>query len=143
MCTLVCKGLGVFIVAWGWHSFLWQRRSFLVGEIFFNSHILRDPFLIGLSLIRVKRGAQDISLYAYTWRPREAMSASSKVRLSSLASFVNFISRPYILVDMFRCLLSSRCNHQLWSGTIYFILLLSGHERASEIDEFIRTVTFA
>ena len=86
MCTLVCKGLGVFIVAWGWHSFFWQRRSFLVGEIFFNSHILRDPFLIGLSWLEFKHGAQDISLYAYAWKPSEAMPASSKVRLSSSAS---------------------------------------------------------
>ena len=38
-------------------------------------------------MIRVKRGAQDISLNAYAWRPREATSASLRVRLSSSATF--------------------------------------------------------
>ena len=43
-------------------------------------------------MIRAKRGVQDISLYAYAWRPSKALSALSKVRLSSLAS----LRRPYI-----------------------------------------------
>ena len=47
----------------------WLRKCFLVGEILFKLRILRSSFLIGLFLIKVKRGAQDISLYTYACRP--------------------------------------------------------------------------
>ena len=50
----------------------WLRKCFLVGEILFKSRILRSSFLIGLFLIRVKRGAQDIFLYTYACRPSHA-----------------------------------------------------------------------
>ena len=48
--------------------------------------ILRDPFLIGILLIRVNRRAQDVSLYTHAWRPSKAMLNPSKVP-------VNFLSR--------------------------------------------------
>ena len=66
---------------------LWLRRSFLLGEIFFNSRILRDLFLIRLPLIRVNRGVQDIFLYTCAWRPSKTMSDSSKVCLLPTTSF--------------------------------------------------------
>ena len=47
MHTLVCEGLGAFIV--GLTSVPWLRRCFLVGEILFNLRILRSSFFIGLS----------------------------------------------------------------------------------------------
>ena len=58
-----------------------------MGKIFINARILWDPFLIGLPLIRVSRGAQDISLYIHAWGSSKAMSDSSKVYLSLSASF--------------------------------------------------------
>ena len=87
MRTLVCEGFGGFYSSIGLTSIPWLRRSFLVGEILFNSHILRNSFLVGLLFIRVIRGAQDISLYTYVWRPSKAISDSSKVCLSPSASF--------------------------------------------------------
>ena len=87
MRTLIYEGFGFFYSSIGLTSTPWPRRSFLVGEIFFNLHILQNPFLIGVFLIRVYCGAQDISLYTYVWRPSKAMSDSSKVRLSPSASF--------------------------------------------------------
>ena len=51
---------------WGFYSSIgltlapWLRRCFLVGKILFNSHILQNPFLIGVFLIRVYRRVQGI-----------------------------------------------------------------------------------
>jgi len=42
-------------------------------------------------LIKVKRGAQDIFVYAYVWRPSKAMSASLEVRLSFSASLYQLL----------------------------------------------------
>ena len=47
----------------------WLRGSFLVGENLFNLRILQNPFLVGVFLIRLKRGMQDISLYTRACRP--------------------------------------------------------------------------
>ena len=58
----------------------WLRRCFLVGEILFKSRILWNSFLIGLFLIRVKRGVQDISLYTYVCRPSHAEPVSLAIR---------------------------------------------------------------
>ena len=63
MRTLIYEGFGFFYSSIGLTSAPWPRRSFLVGEIFFNSFILRNPFLVGVLLIRVERGVQDISLH--------------------------------------------------------------------------------
>ena len=65
----------------------WHKGLFLVGKIFINMRILRDPFLVGIPSIRVSRGAQDVSLYIHTWRPSKAMSNPSKVYLSPSDSF--------------------------------------------------------
>ena len=57
---------------WGFYSSVglksmpWSRSSFLIGENLFNPCIFRNPFLVGVFLIRGKRGAQDISLYTCT-----------------------------------------------------------------------------
>ena len=113
----------------------WFRRSFLVGEILFNSHILLDLFLIGLSWLGLSVGHK---IFPYMlMREGQAMSASSKVRLSSLASLRQlhipsmYYSRLVQVFVVFKVQPSS------------FILSLLGRERASEVDEFIRTVAFA
>ena len=49
-------GFGVFIVG-RVDIRPWHRGLFLVGKIFINARILRDPFLVGISLIRVSCGA--------------------------------------------------------------------------------------
>ena len=82
----------------------WLRRSFLVREILFNSRILQNPFLVGLPLIKVNRGAQDISLYSHAWRLSKVMSDSSKVCLFPLASFCQLLipsTYSSCLVQMF------------------------------------------
>ena len=65
MHTLVCEGFGVFYSSIGLTSVPWHRGHFLVGKIFINTCVLRDPFLVGIPLIGVSCGAQDISLYTY------------------------------------------------------------------------------
>ena len=62
MRTLICESLGAFIVAL-------FKKMFLVGEKLFISRILRNLFLVGIFLIRVKCGAQDIPLYSYACEP--------------------------------------------------------------------------
>ena len=56
-------GFWVFYSSIDLTSAPWPRRSFLVGEIFFNSCILRNPFLVGVLSIRVERGVLDISIH--------------------------------------------------------------------------------
>ena len=65
----------------------WHIGLFLVGKIFINVHILRDPFLVGVPLTRVSCGAQDVSLYIHAWGPSKATSDPSKVYLSPSTSF--------------------------------------------------------
>ena len=60
----------------------WSRSSFLIGENLFNLCIFRNPFLVGVFLIRGKHGAQDISLYTHAWRPSKATLDSSKIHIS-------------------------------------------------------------
>ena len=62
-------GSRVFYSSVGLTSMPWLRRCFLVGEKLFISCILQNPFLVGVFLIRVKCGAQDISLYTYVCEP--------------------------------------------------------------------------
>ena len=73
MCTLVSEGFGAFIVSIELTFVSWWRRSFLVGKILINTRILRDPFLIGIPVIKVNHGVQDISLHRHSWRPSKAM----------------------------------------------------------------------
>ena len=58
-----------------------------MGKILINERILWDPFHVGVPLIRVSRGAQDVSLYIHAWGPSKATSDPSKVYLSPSASF--------------------------------------------------------
>ena len=58
-----------------------------MGKILINERILWDPFLVGVPLTRVSRGAQDVSLYIHAWGPSKATSDPSKVYLSPSASF--------------------------------------------------------
>jgi len=72
-------------------SIYWQRGSFLVGKILINACILNDPFLIGIFLIRVNRGAQDVSLYTHAWRSSKAMLDPSQVSFSLLVSYLGVL----------------------------------------------------
>ena len=45
----------------------WWRRSFLIGKILINARTLQDSFLVGIPLIRVDCGIQEISLHSYPW----------------------------------------------------------------------------
>ena len=63
-------------------SMPWSRSSFLIGENLFNPCIFRNPFLVGVFLIRGKHEAQDISLYTHAWRPSKATSDSPKIHIS-------------------------------------------------------------
>ena len=138
-----------FVRALGFYSSMglafvpWLRRSFLVGEIFFNSRILRDPFLIRLSWLELNMRHK---IFPYMlMREGQVKPCQSRQRFAYSLQLlsVNFISRLYILVILFRCLLPSRCNLQIWSRTIDFILSLSGRECASEADEFTKTIALA
>ena len=80
------RGFWGFYSSIGLTSTAWLRRSFLVGENFFNSRILRNPFLVGVFLIRVKRRAQDISSYTHAWRPSKTTLDLSNVYVSPSAS---------------------------------------------------------
>ena len=72
-----------FYISVGPKSMPWSRSSFLIGENLFNPCIFWNPFLIGVFLIRGKRGAQDISLYTYVWRPSKVTSGSSTSPITS------------------------------------------------------------
>ena len=69
----------------------WSRSSFLIGENLFNPCIFQNPFLIGVFLIRGKRGAQNISLYTHTWRPSKAPSDSLEIHISPSAYSLQLI----------------------------------------------------
>ena len=98
-----------------------------MGENLLNLHFLRNPFLIGVFLIRVKRGAQDVSLYTHVWRSSNATSDSSKVYVPPLAS-------PRQLP-----ILPSKVPSLASGGAVDFILSSS---LMSKADGFIRTVAF-
>ena len=137
---------------WGFYSSIgltsvsWPRRSFLVGEIFFNLHILQNPLLIGVFLIRVYCGAQDISLYTYVWRPSKAISDSSKVYLSSSACLVHSVSylspstypsrHLWLPVDQKSVVISFRM------GPSILFCHCSRYSRVGETDDFVRVVAF-
>ena len=89
--TLICEGLSGFYSSVGLTSVPWLRRCFLVGEKLFILRILRNPFFVGVSLVRVKRGAQYISLYTHAWILNKAMSDSSNIHISPSASSFQLI----------------------------------------------------
>ena len=67
MRTLICEGIGAFIVVEGWHLFLavevfsyrnplessqtWWTRHFLIEKIFINTHIFRNPLCAKIPFI--------------------------------------------------------------------------------------------
>ena len=59
MRTLVCEGFEVFTFYSSVELIFisWRRGSLLVGKIFVNARILRDPFLIRILSIMVNREA--------------------------------------------------------------------------------------
>ena len=83
--------LGGFYSNLGLTFIPWLRRCFLVEEILFNSHILWNPFLVGLPLIRVNHGEQDIFLYNHAWRSSKATSNSSKIGFFPSAFFCQLL----------------------------------------------------
>ena len=87
MRTLIFEGFGGFYSNVELTFVPWRRGSFLVGMILSNTRIVQDLFLVGILLIKVNRGVQDVSLYTHAWGPSKALSDLSKVSLSPLASF--------------------------------------------------------
>ena len=119
----------------------WYREFFLIGKIFINMHILRDPFLVGIPSIRVSRGAQDVSLYIHAWGPNKATLDPSKVYLSPSASFHKLFSSSMhssrhisSFIDLKAHLSALRWNHRLY-GVVY--------ECTSNVVGFTRFVSFA
>ena len=122
---------------WGFYSSVgltsvhWLRRCFLVGEILFKSRILRSSSLIGLFFIRVKRGAQDISLYTYACRP-------------SHVELVSFIPSASLLVNAFWSFLfiltTFRCTHQSLRWIVNLFRGVYGH--VSRVVSFHKFVSF-
>jgi len=51
--------------------------------------ILQDPFLIGILLIRVNSGVQDVSLYTHSWRESKATLDLSKASFFLSASLLS------------------------------------------------------
>ena len=86
MRTLICESLGAFIVAL-------FKKMFLVGEKLFISLILWNPFLVGIFLIRVKCGTQDIPLHTYACEPRNRHVGSVSFILSTNPSMKRHSSR--------------------------------------------------
>ena len=109
----------------------------LVGLIFIPTR----GFLVGIPLIRVSHGAQDVSLYVHGWGPRKATSDPSKVYLSLSASFCQLFSLsmhyvPFIssIIDLEAHPLALRWNRRIY-GVVY--------ECTSKVIKFIRFVSFA
>ena len=123
---------------WGFYSSVgpksmpWSRSSFLIGENLFNPCIFRNPFLVGVFLIRGKSGAQDISLYMHAWGPSKAMSDSLEIHISPSAYSLQLIlfsllSSAYCLqLTVFNLLYLAYCLQltvfSLWSSTYYLHL---------------------
>ena len=135
---------------WGFYSSVgpkskpWSRSSFLIGENLFNPCIFRNPFPVGVFLIRGKRGAQDIFLYTHAWRPSKAMSDSSEIHISpSVYSFqltvFSLLSPTYYLQLTVFNLLYPRCSRQVWGGAVDFTTKLS---LISEDDNLVMSVAF-
>ena len=143
LCVLwVVRVLG-FLQQHGLTFVSWLRRSFPVEKIFFASHILRDHFLIGLSRLELNVGHK-----IFPHMPMHGGQVKSHQLRQGFAyplqlPSVNFISRPYILVVLFRCFVVRTVESLALSGTVDFILSLLGHERPSEANEFTKTIALA
>ena len=121
----------------------WLRGLFLVGKIFITTRILRDPFLVGIPLIRVSRGAQDVSLYIHAWRPSKAMSNSSNVYLSPSTSFRQLL---FLSMHSGRLIQVSHPSTLWWNRWLYGVVVykgtskvvgLSGSSALLHVNEFI------
>ena len=135
---------------WGFYSSVepksmpWSRSSFLIGENLFNLCIFRNPFLVGVFLIRGKHGAQNISLYTHAWRPSKAMLDSSEIHISPSTYSLQLIlfsllSPAYYLQLTIFSLLCPRCNRQVWGGAVDFTTRLS---LISEGDNLVMSIAF-
>ena len=116
----------------------WYKGLFLVGKIFINTHILQNPFLVGIPSIRVSRGVQDVPLYIHAWKPSKAMSNPSKVYLSLSTSFRHLLIPSMHSGRLIQVLLhpsALRWNYRLYGVVVY--------ECTSKVVRFIRTVSFA
>ena len=126
---------GVFIVGRvDIRSLAW--RVFPCREDLHYYAYLAGSFLVGIPLIRVSRGAQDVSLYIHAWRPSKAMSDSSKVYLSPSASFCQLLILSMHSGHLSQMSLISRrtCNRRLYGVVVY--------EGTSKVVGFVRTVSF-
>ena len=106
----------------------WLRRCFLVKEILFMLRILRSPFLVGLSLIRIKHGTQDFSIYTYACRTSHAGSVNF---ITSASLFVNiFLIVPFYLDDLRMCPsvfeMDHPCSRGVW-GYVSKVISFHGH----------------
>ena len=86
MRTFICEGFEVFIVVQGRNPYLDPKVLSLQERTSLICVSSKNPFLIGVFLIRGKRGAQDISLYTHAWRPSKATSGSSASPTTSSGS---------------------------------------------------------
>ena len=109
-------------------------------KIFFASHILRDHFLIGLSRLELNVGHKIFPHMPMHGGQVKSHQLRQGFTYPLQLPFVNFISRPYILVVLFRCFVVRTVELLALSGIVDFILSLLGHERPSEADEFTKTI---
>ena len=127
MRTLVCEGLRGFYSSIRLTFVSWLRRSFPVGDIFFASLILRDPFLIGLSWLKLNVGHKifpHMPMRGGQVKPHQLRQGFAyPLQLPS----VNFISCPYILVILFRCFVVRKVQSSTfkWNYRLYPIIVRS------------------
>ena len=74
----------------------WPRRCFLVGEILFNSRILRNSFLIGVFLNRVFCGVQGILIRGAQVRDMMDPSEIPFTPISFIPSITYFIYASWL-----------------------------------------------
>ena len=112
----------------------WLRRCFLVGERLFISRILRNPFLVGVFLIRAKCGAQDISLYTLcvrttqeTWLTRQLHPVNLSFHDTSFWS------------SLTHALMTFSCSRHPQYGLSPFGV---SHENVSKVVSYFRVVSY-
>ena len=99
----------------------WPRGSFLVGENLFNSHILWNPFLVGVFLIRVKHETWDISLYTHAYRPSKNMLDPSASSRQSRGGSSALLQELYLLAALYWI---TRQLYLMGYGVWFVIILL-------------------
>ena len=116
----------------------WPRGSFLVGENLFNSHILWNPFLVGVFLIRVKHETWDISLYTHAYRPSKNMLDPSASSRQSRGGSSALLQELYLLAALYWI---TRQLYLMGYGVWFVILLLYIYiyipEKGAFIDWFL------